>query len=267
MKSMKSIYLLPLLTQLSIVSPSIAYSLSPVKINLEKGTNSQDIEISNDNPTEKLRIQVDSYKWGQNPQGESVLEPTREIVAFPTLLEIPPNSKRTVRVGVRVPSGASEKTYRVIVKQLRNVSIGEVPQSKQRKSELSLLVNMNLPVYIEPINILRTAEFGNGRLKNQQLAFTLSNTGNVKVEPGEANLQAFTATGEVVANTKIKLGNILANVKREFVVDLPKSKCEKVRSVVVDATNNPDRNRRLDNLKITIPTPNGVCKQGIGKND
>lgn len=264
---MKSIYLLPLIGQALIASPSIAFSLSPVKINLGRDTNSQDIEIFNDNSTEKLRIQVDSYKWGQNTQGESILEPTREVVAFPTLLEILPNSKRTVRVGVRVPSGSSEKTYRVIIKQLRNATIGEVTGAKQRKSELSLLVNMSLPVYVEPINVLRKAELADGRLKERKLVFTLSNTGNVRVEPGEASLKALTANGEVVGNTKIKLGSILANVKREFVVDLPKSQCEKVRSVAIDATNHPDSNRRLDNLKITILTPNGVCYQEIGKND
>jgi fimbrial chaperone protein len=264
---MKSIYFLPLIVQALMASPSMAFSLSPVKINLGKDTNSQDIEIFNDNPTEKLRIQVDSYKWGQNTQGESILEPTREVVAFPTLLEIPPNSKRTVRVGVRVASASSEKTYRVIIKQLRNANIGEATGAKQRKSELSLLVNMSLPVYVEPINVLRKAELADGRLKDRKLVFIVSNTGNVRVEPGEAHLKALTANGEVVGDTKIKLGSILANVKREFIVDLPKYQCERVRSVAIDATNPPDSNQRLDNLKITILTPNGVCHQEIGKND
>jgi fimbrial chaperone protein len=264
---MKSIYLLLPLCQFLIAFPSFCYSLSPVKINLDKDARSQDIEIFNDNLTEKLRIQVDSYKWRQDARGESILEPTREVVAFPTLMEIPPNSKRTVRVGVMVPSGSSEKTYRVIIKQLKNSTISEVTGGKQRKSELSLLVNMSLPVYLEPINVLRKAELADGRLKERKLVFTLSNTGNVRVEPGEAHLKALTANGEVIGNTKIKLGSILANVKREFVVDLPKSQCEKVRSVAIDATKHPDSNRRLDNLKITILTPKGVCHHELGKND
>jgi fimbrial chaperone protein len=262
---MKSIYLFSLLAPIFVASSSLAFSVSPVKINLDRESNSQDIEIANDNPTEKLRVQVDSYKWQQNAQGASILEPTREIVAFPSILEIPANSKRTIRVGVRVPHGITEKTYRVIVKQLKDPALGVTPVGQQTKSQLSFLVNMSLPVYVEPIKTSRTAELSHGKLKQDKLVFTLSNTGNVRVELGEASFNALTATGEILSSTKIKLGNILANVKREFVLDLPKSQCEKIRSIAIDATAPLAGGRRMDNLKTTISTPNGVCNQEIGK--
>jgi fimbrial chaperone protein len=248
-----------------ITSSSLAYGITPVKISLDRATNSQDIEINNDNPTEKLRLQIDTYTWQQNSKGEALLSPTREVVAFPALLEIPANTKRTVRVGVRVPPGVEEKTYRVIVKQLRNSTIGQTADVPQRQSALSFLLNMSLPVYVNPINVSKKAELGSRTLMGGKLRFTIANTGNVRIEPGEASLKALTADGAVVGNTKIALGSILANVKREFILDLPQSQCEKIRSITIDATNPKDISQRIGNLKTTVSTPSGVCYRAGNK--
>ena len=248
-----------ILASIFIPSSSFAYGVTPVKISLDRDSSSQDLEINNDSPTEKLRLQIDTYSWQQNSKGETLLTPTREVVAFPALLEIPPNTKRTVRVGVRVPPGVAEKTYRVIVKQLKNPTVGQVSDVPKRQGNLSFLLNMSLPVYVNPINASKKAELESGTLTDGKLLFTVANTGNVRVEPGEASLQALTANGTVVGETKIALGSILANVKREFILDLPQSQCAKIRSITIDATNSKDSNQRIGTLKTTVATPSGVC--------
>lgn len=261
---MKSSYFILILGSIFITSPSLAYGISPVKINLDRATISQDIEINNDNLTEKLRLQVDTYTWQQNSKGEALLAPTREIVAFPALLEIPANTKRTVRIGVRVTPGVNEKTYRVVVKQLRGSPSTQTADAPQRQSALSFLLNMSLPVYVNPVNVSKKAELNNAEFTDNKLHFTIANIGNVRIEPGEAILKALTADGAMVANTKIGLGSILANVKREFSLDLPQSQCATIRSITIDATNPKDSTQRIANLKTTILTPNGVCDR-IGK--
>ena len=254
-----SYFTLLILASIFIPSSSFAYGVTPVKVSLDRDNSSQDIEINNDNPTEKLRLQIDTYSWQQTSKGETLLTPTREVVAFPALLEILPNTKRTVRVGVRVPPGVAEKTYRVIVKQLKNFTGTQAGENSQRQGELSFLLNMSLPVYVNPINASKKAAIESGTLTGGKLLFTVVNTGNVRIEPGEASLQALTANGTVVGDTKIALGSILANVNREFTLDLPQSQCAKIRSITIDATNPKDSSQRIGNLKTTVSTPSGVC--------
>jgi fimbrial chaperone protein len=61
----------------------------------------------------RSRISVSVFAWGQGPSGEMQLEPTDDIVFFPTLLTLKPKETRRVRVGSATTQDVREKTYRM----------------------------------------------------------------------------------------------------------------------------------------------------------
>ena len=64
---------------------------------------------------ETLQFQLSVFAWTQSPLGQMELEPTEDVVFFPTLLTLKPKETRRVRVGSATPQDVREKTYRIFV--------------------------------------------------------------------------------------------------------------------------------------------------------
>src|SRR4029453_2560001 len=94
-----------------------SFSVNPTQIYLTSKSKSAILTLRNESD-ETLRFQLTVFAWDQSAQGEMKLQPTSDIVFFPTLLTLGPKESRNVRVGAATPFDAVEKTYRIFVEEL-----------------------------------------------------------------------------------------------------------------------------------------------------
>src|SRR5438046_3155672 len=93
------------------------FSVDPIIVTLEKTNSSASIAVTNQT-TQKLRLQVTGFSWSQSRSGQLELAKTDQLVYFPQLLSLDPGETKRVRVGVTLPQGATEKTFRVFMEEL-----------------------------------------------------------------------------------------------------------------------------------------------------
>ena len=77
--------------------------------------------------------------WSQDPSGQDVTSPATTVLAAPSIVEIPPGSRRAVRL-VRTQSVGAPGYYRVLLRQLPQPSTA---------GQVQLLIHQNLPVGFE----------------------------------------------------------------------------------------------------------------------
>jgi fimbrial chaperone protein len=93
----------------------------------------------------KVRLQIRSYAWDQ-AAGKDNLQPTRDLIAAPGLLELPPHAKRIVRVIRLKPVSGSTMSYRVVMSELPE------PFVPGKGASLKVLMEYNFPFVYEPAN-------------------------------------------------------------------------------------------------------------------
>lgn len=126
--------------------PAIAsqVSLMPTSLIGDPSQHSHAVTLTNADEV-AVRYQVTVHRWIQE-DGIDKLEKTGSVLASPSILEVPANGRRVVRL-VRVGEMGGLGYYRVVFQQLPQ------PQTESGKggkgANLSLLVNHSLPLAFE----------------------------------------------------------------------------------------------------------------------
>lgn len=132
---------------LSLPSAVFASSISLSPTSIVSGSQEKSAALVLENRGDGTeRYQVSVYAWSQTPDGHDVAVPTQDLMAAPSVIEIPARSKRAVRV-LRVREQGSQTYYRLLLRQLPSAQPANAPNGRMR-----LLVNQDLPVAFENSN-------------------------------------------------------------------------------------------------------------------
>lgn len=119
-----------------------AFAVSPTRVQLAPDQRAAVVTLQN-NAAEPVTVQVQTFAW---PHGGVVrdLEPTRELLAMPAVLTLPPKEKQIIRVALRsAPAGSTEMAYRLL--------ITEVPSRPSSKTAgIRFALRLSLPVFVTP---------------------------------------------------------------------------------------------------------------------
>ncbi len=116
--------------------------VSPVSLTIAATQNADGLWLSNtgDSP---MHVQVRAYRWTQENDADK-LEPTRELLVSPPMLELPPGERqliRAIRTGAP-PTQGVQQAYRVI--------IDELPVPGSQAKGLQYVLRYSLPIFVEP---------------------------------------------------------------------------------------------------------------------
>lgn len=118
---------------------ALAGSLTVLPIRVEVAANRQfcSITIGNDGTTD-VAVQVRGYRWHQE-DGSDALDESQGIAINPSIMMIPPGTKKLVRCSLPEQSGPVESTYRLIV--------SELPRAQPEPGTLQTLLQLSIPVF------------------------------------------------------------------------------------------------------------------------
>ena len=93
------------------------FSVAPIRMFLSKDRKSDVVTVRN-NGTTPLQFEIRPKKWTQDEDGKDVYSDTEELLIFPGLMTLKGGEDRDIRIGMKIPPGASENTYRVFINEL-----------------------------------------------------------------------------------------------------------------------------------------------------
>jgi fimbrial chaperone protein len=202
------------------------FQTSATRIDLSATTASALFSLTNTGG-EELRFQIVAYAWDQAPGGEMKLEPTQDLVVFPTLFTVPAGGSRAVRVGTTAKPGASERSYRIFVEELP-------PMTPEGQTGVRVLTRMGIPVFLAPARA-RAHTAVHAAARAGKLDVVVENGGTVHVMLKSVRVVGLGAGGEELFAKDLSGWYLLAGGKRVYTLDVPAGACPKLRRVTLKA--------------------------------
>lgn len=147
---MKHLAILAILAATLTGSASAGVGPNAIRVDLKQPSKTIQFESTEAVP---VRFEAVVFKW--TAEG---LEQTKDVIAYPPLFEVAPESKQAIKILARKPRGEAEGTYRLVFKAIEGAG-----------------VNISVPVFLPP------AKPGKAVIsaKRENGVITLTNTGNV----------------------------------------------------------------------------------------
>lgn len=204
--------------------PASAASLqvSPILLEFSPAEQAQSMWLSNSGAT-TLRAQVRVQQWLQQ-DGADQLGATRELVASPPVVEIPPGGKQMVRIIRLQPAPpASEQAFRLIIDELPEGT----PAGAATSPGLQFLLRYSVPVFValtEPVPANNkpsdiSALSASLRMSGAQPVLSVSNAGPRRVKISQ--LVHVDAEGRRMPLAPGLLGYVLADQRMQWPLNLP----------------------------------------------
>jgi fimbrial chaperone protein len=211
-----------------------AFTVTPVRVLLGRGTNSALLNVRNDS-TEPIRFQISLQAWNQSADGDMQLSDTTDLVFFPTLMELKPGEEKKVRIGSAFKAPvATERSYRIFFEELPPPQVTATEQERQAAAQVRVLTKMGVPIFIQPANPVIKADLANLTVNGQAVAFEVKNSGNSFFTLTAATVTGLSKTGQTTFTRKQDGWYVLAGGTRRFEFQVPADACGATDRIRVD---------------------------------
>ena len=224
------------------------FQVQPTRLDLARRGATTELTISNHGQI-AARFEAKVFVWNQDDQGVMQLEPTKEIVVYPTLFSIPPGAERAVRVAATSGPTATERSYRIFVEELpppRSASTSSKPTA------VAVRTRMGVPIFVAPSHaeVRGSVE---ATVSGGVVRVAIHNRGTVHAKMTALHVVAKDATGAVIFDQEQKGWYVLASGDRRYALALDASACPRVRQLLIEAPSDEAT------WKTTIVMPRDGC--------
>jgi len=206
-----------------ISSTAIAgdFAVSPIRLDFDNTSKSGSLTITNSAESE-LKVQISLYEWSEDGDGADAYRASDDLLYFPRLATIAPNSQQVIRVGLRGTTvNTYEKSYRLFVEEL--------PEKKPLTgTQLAIAIRFSVPLFVRPPKEDPRGEIDSLRMEKGQLHVVVRNTGNVHLM-----VSSIAATSGALFNAEVNGWYLLPGAKREYQLAVPAEICAKLKKLDV----------------------------------
>ncbi|MFZ0331549.1 MAG: molecular chaperone [Acinetobacter bohemicus] len=201
----------------SLSSLAASLQVAPISVAFSPQEKAKEIWLTNTSER-PIRAQTRVLIWSQ-VAGQDQVNPTRDLVASPSITEIKAGEQQLIRIIRIAPQNtAVEQTYRLL--------IDELPSSAQADAQtgLQLLLQYSIPVFIQPTdsiamrNGLTLLNQVNFQYQNQQLIVTNNAKSHIRI----SELTYINPNGERIPLINGLVGYALAGQSMRW--EIPESK-------------------------------------------
>ena len=200
------------------------------------------------NGNEKIDFQVSLKEWNQDEKGKDVLADTNDIVFFPKIMSVEPNSQRAVRIGLKAPPSAREKTYRLFVQEIPTAKkTQDVEVKKDIKAGVSIAFRFSMPIFVKPLKPQESFVFDRIEMSKGVVTANVKNTGNVHIKTRAIKFSGKDAEGKEIFSKEVAGWYILNGLSIPYEAEIPKDVCGKIAKLDMSAqTENSSINGNLN---------------------
>lgn len=212
-----------LMAGLPVSALSGDFSVSPIRIFLDKGRKADVVTVRN-NSTVPLQFEIRPKAWTQDISGEDVYSDTQEVLVFPRLMTLKGGEVRDIRIGMKIPPGATEKTYRVYITELPQANTSD--DAGRGAANVGFLINFGAPVFFAPIDPAPALDIARFDLADGRVSATVANNGNVHLFVEEMTIAGFDANGTEVYRASVPERYLLAGTTKSYLQDMTRDECQ-----------------------------------------
>lgn len=205
------------------------FGVSPIRLELDRNAKTGAITVSNDD-TDALRAQIRLFEWTQDAAGKDEYRESEDLIYFPKLMVLDKNEQKLVRVGLRTPAGAQEKTYRLFVEELPGPPSPGAPPG----ARVAIRVRFGVPIFLKPAKAEARGEIEKIEMASGVLRVAVRNTGNTHFV-----INTITAASGGAYSKEVPGWYLLAGAVREYAIPVPQEMCGKLKRI--DVTTKTDR--------------------------
>lgn len=255
-----AIGILGLLTWAAEDAVASAFTVTPVRILLGRGVNSALLTVKNDS-TEAIRFQISLQAWNQAPNGDMELSDTKDLVFFPTMMELKPSEQKNVRVGSTFKGPVTtERSYRIFFEELPPPQVALKPDEKQPGAQVKVLTKMGIPIFIQPPSSVVKGEIGGLAVNGRTVALDVRNAGNSFFTVTVVTVAGISKSGATTFEKKQDGWYVLAGGFRHFQFEIPVEACATTDHVRVDVGSTlTDERGNPTPLRQDVPVDAGAC--------
>jgi fimbrial chaperone protein len=197
------------------------FSVTPIRVELKPGILTETLTVTN-HATAKLRVSIKLMEWTQDAEGKDIYRDSADLVYFPRQMELAPDSKRLVRVGMKTPAALVERTYRLFIEEEPE------PASVAGQSQVALYFRFGVPIFLTPAVPRPQPSIASVALEKGKLAVAVKNGGNQHFR-----LTKVTITDGAAYSNAIQGWYSLAGSERTYSTDIPVEVCQKAKQLTV----------------------------------
>ncbi len=236
-----SVLLWHLLTAVSAIAGQ--FSINPMIVELGSKDKSGVITIRNQEKDSQINFQVSPFEWTQDAKGDDIYTQTKDLVVFPRILTIDAAEERIIRIGMKGPHTANEKTYRIFIEEIPS----PLQQKNRQSTNIGIYLRITPPVFIKPLTEKASGAIEDMSLKNGKIQVSIRNTGNVYFRIYTVTFKGKTSKDEVLYKQEIPGWYLLYGKSRIYGTSIPLDICKRLSVIEVDArTTKIDLNRVLN---------------------
>lgn len=224
-----------LILLLGALAPLVAaageYSVSPMRINLDREATSSVVTLNNSG-SDRMSFQITAMEWTQDADGRDRYAPTSDVVFFPKILTLQPGDSRVVRVGIQAIPARTERTFRLFIEPIP----APVQEPLPPGAHISVNLRFALPIFVKPPAPSSAGEIDEAALRKGVLTLTLHNTGNehLRTDDGVA-VTGRDAQGNEVFTERLESRYVLAGAAKPLTLAIPKNACVRLATVEIIA--------------------------------
>lgn len=206
------------------------FQVQPTRLDLARRGAPTELTVSNRGHL-AARFEAKVFLWKQDEHGAMQLEPTKEIVVYPTLFTIAPGAKRSVRVAATSGQAAAERSYRIFVEELPAL---RTTAQRDAVTAVAVRTRIGVPIFVAPSRaeirgvVESGASAGVVRVK-------LHNQGTVHVKVTGLRVIAKDSEGNVVFDQQQSSWYVLAGGIRRYELTMPAGACQRTSRLFIEA--------------------------------
>jgi len=196
------------------------WRVTPIRVELDARTRSATVTVFNEGD-EPLHLQMKAFEWTQDEKGNDQYKETDDLIFFPKIMEVRPNDARILRVGLKAPAVAKERTYRLFLE--------EIPAPRKAEgAQVAIAIRFGLPIFVKPVKEEAKGVLDGVTLSNGQLNVVVRNTGNTHFFIESIAVQGKDAGGRAVYTQDLNGWYLLGGAVRTYTVKVPPEVCSKL---------------------------------------
>lgn len=187
------------------------------------------------NSNEKIDFQVSVKAWNQDENSKDAYTDTNDIVFFPKVMSIDPNSQRAVRIGLKTPPGAREKTYRLFVQEIpTQKKTQDIDVNQKVKAGVTIAFRFSMPIFVKPLKPQEIYAIDKVEMAAGKARAVVKNTGNVHVKLRSVTFSGKAADGKELYSKEVAGWYILNGMSSSYEAEIPKDVCGQLAKIDIN---------------------------------
>lgn len=192
------------------------FSISPIRLDLDRQNKTDSITVSNDETARKLDMQAKLVEWTQDEKGNDIYVESNDLVFFPRIFAVDKQDQRIVRVGLKAPAAATEKAYRLFIEELP-----PPPDPERKGAQVLFVLRFGVPIFVRPDKEQLSGVIEGIEAVAAGVTVIVKNTGNQNFQ-----IQSLAVTSGSAYETDIVGGYVLAGATKHITAKIPAATCK-----------------------------------------